>query len=301
MQTFLSFDAPAAAAGAPAAASMTLVSFDVRADFGFLRKPDVNFAKVGDGSKQIGLTYNLLHKPALLGILGSILGLEGYSRYKQRPEYWEKLMHIKVGIAPLQFFGNESKETGFIPRHERGSFSKINMVYTNTTGFGNKDKNGNPSTWVLYEDTLIRPAYRCFVLLDRANAVEELLHQRLLRQEADYLPYLGKNEFALSWDNVQVLPDARPFAGGQEFQVVSAFRKTSRVSDAVARAVGLRARQGHTGEPPFLHFERLPVGFDEHLMQYRYAEFVYSNARFQADAPIEDLFGWRDGQAVQLH
>ena len=288
MQTLLSFDAPAAAAGAPAAASMTLVSFDVRADFGFLRKPDVN-----DG---LSLSYNLLHRPALLGLLGAIAGLGGYAGRGQRPEYWTQLGHLRVGVAPLAYVGAEAAAHGDRPRHERGSFAKTVLEYTNTVGYANAD-----GTWILRESTLIRPAYRCFVLLDQANPVEELLYQRLLRQEADYLPYLGKNEFALSWDNVQVLPDARPFAGGRGFQVVSAFRKTSRVSDAVARAVGLRARQGNAGEPPFLHFERLPVGFDEHLMQYRYAEFVYSNARFQADAPIEDLFGWRDGQAVQLH
>lgn len=288
MQTLFSFDAPAAAAGAPSAAAMTLLAFDARADFGFLRKPDVN--------EGLSLSYNLLHRPALLGLLGAIAGLGGYAGRGQRPEYWTQLGHLRVGVAPLAYVGTEAAAHGDWPRHERGSFAKTVLEYTNTVGYANAD-----GTWILRESTLIRPAYRCFVLLDRANPVEELLYQRLLHQEADYLPYLGKNEFALSWDNVQVLADARPFAGGQEFQVASAFRKTSRVSDAVARAMGLRARQSNGSEPPFLHFERLPVGFDEHLMQYRYAEFVYSNARFKADAPIEDLFGWLDGQAVQLH
>ena len=39
-----------------------LISFDIQADFGFFKKPDYN-----DG---VLLTYNMLHKPALLGILG---------------------------------------------------------------------------------------------------------------------------------------------------------------------------------------------------------------------------------------
>ncbi|MFD2785398.1 CRISPR-associated protein Cas5 [Hymenobacter rubripertinctus] len=292
MQTLLSFDAPQPVpiedlSGTPPAAP-TLVSFDVRADFGFLRKPDVN-----DG---LSLSYNLLHRPALLGLLGAVAGLGGYAGRGQRPEYWHKLGHLRVGVAPLAYAGAETA-TGSRPRHERGSFAKTVIEYTNTVGYANAD-----GTWILRESTLIRPAYRCFVLLNRANPVEEILYQRLHRQEAEFLPYLGKNEFALSWDNVQKIPEARPFAGGRDFEVVSAFRKTERVSDAVARAVGLRAaRQTSAAEPPFLHFERLPVGFDEHLMQYRYADFVFSNVRFQADAPIENLYEWQDSQVVQLH
>ena len=46
---------------------MKLISFDLCADMGFLKKPDIN--------EKIYLTYNMLHKPALLGILGAIIGL----------------------------------------------------------------------------------------------------------------------------------------------------------------------------------------------------------------------------------
>lgn len=49
-----------------------LISFDIQADFGFFKKPDYN-----DG---VLLTYNMLHKPALLGILGTIIGLRGYRK-----------------------------------------------------------------------------------------------------------------------------------------------------------------------------------------------------------------------------
>lgn len=287
MQTLFSFDAPAVPSAAPTRPPFTLLSFDVRADFGFLRKPDVN-----DG---LSLSYNLLHRPALLGLLGAVAGLGGYAGRGQRPEYWDKLGHLRVGVAPLAYAGPETAARGDRPRHERGSFAKTVIEYTNTVGYANAD-----GTWILRESTLIRPAYRCFVLLNRANPVEETLYQRLHRQEAEYLPYLGKNEFALSWDNVREMPDARPFGGERDFQVASAFSKTERVSDALAWAVGLRARQGPAAEPPFLHFERLPIGFDEHLMQYRYADFVFSNARFEAKTPLADLYDWLDGQVVQL-
>ena len=66
-----------------------LISFDIQADFGFFKKPDYN-----DG---VLLTYNMLHKPALLGILGAIIGLRGYQKKGEWPEYYQRL-------APLQRF-----------------------------------------------------------------------------------------------------------------------------------------------------------------------------------------------------
>jgi CRISPR-associated protein Cas5h len=288
MQTLLSFEAPAAEpTPAPDAASLVLLSFDVRADFGFLRKPDVN-----DG---LSLSYNLLHRPALLGLLGAVAGLGGYSGRGQRPEYWDRLGHLRVGVAPLVFAGGEAQDQGDRPRHERGSFAKTVLEYTNTVGYANAD-----GTWILRESTLIRPAYRCFVLLNRANAVEETLYQRLRRQEAEFLPYLGKNEFALSWDNVREMSEPQPFVGGREFQVVSAFRKTERVSDAVAQTDDFDIMAALT-QDDFFYFERLPVGFDEYLMQYRYGQFVYTSATFKAATSIPDLYQFLDNQVVQLH
>ena len=44
-------------------------------------------------------TYNNIHKPALLGMLGAILGYGGYSQQKkeeQYPEYYQRLKEIKV-------------------------------------------------------------------------------------------------------------------------------------------------------------------------------------------------------------
>lgn len=63
-----------------------LVSFDLKADFGFFKKPDVN---------EVYLTYNMIHKPALLGILGAIVGLQGFQKNAVLPLYYQKLKHLK--------------------------------------------------------------------------------------------------------------------------------------------------------------------------------------------------------------
>ena len=89
-----------------------VISIDLKADFGFFKKPDTN--------DPIYLTFNMLHKPALLGILGAILGLMGFSEAKKKvkkgkknnepvvidkeellPEYYRKLKNLKVGVKPI--------------------------------------------------------------------------------------------------------------------------------------------------------------------------------------------------------
>ena len=46
---------------------MKLISIELKSDFGFFKKPDIN--------DSIYLTYNMIHKPALLGLFGAIYGL----------------------------------------------------------------------------------------------------------------------------------------------------------------------------------------------------------------------------------
>ncbi|MDA3780258.1 MAG: hypothetical protein PF487_08610 [Bacteroidales bacterium] len=70
-----------------------LISFTIKAEKGFFKKPDIN-----DG---IYLTYNMLHKPAILGILGEIIGLEGYQKNGVLPKYYQELKDIPVGVKPL--------------------------------------------------------------------------------------------------------------------------------------------------------------------------------------------------------
>ncbi|MFQ5633254.1 MAG: type I-B CRISPR-associated protein Cas5, partial [bacterium] len=66
-----------------------LISIELRADLGFLKKPDIN------EKDSIYLTYNMLHKPALLGILGAIIGLAGYHVRNKMPEYYERLKNLR--------------------------------------------------------------------------------------------------------------------------------------------------------------------------------------------------------------
>ncbi len=84
-----------------------LISVDMQAQFGHLKKNDMN--------EGLSLTYTYLHKPALLGIFGAIIGLGGYSQAyaeqekvqvkrgqqqpKRLPEYYQLFKHLRLSIG----------------------------------------------------------------------------------------------------------------------------------------------------------------------------------------------------------
>ncbi|MEA3505197.1 MAG: type I-B CRISPR-associated protein Cas5, partial [Bacteroidota bacterium] len=131
-----------------------LISFTIKAEKGFLKKPDIN-----DG---IYLTYNILHKPAILGILGAIIGLEGYKQNGVLPVYYNELKDIPVGIQPIGA--------------EKGNFQKTTITYNNTTGFASNETGGN---LIITEQTLIKPSYKIYLLLDIEKDNEKKLYHNI--------------------------------------------------------------------------------------------------------------------------
>lgn len=63
-----------------------LVSFDISSDFGFFKKPDIN---------EFSLTYNLPPKPVILGIIGSVLGMNGLGKQYEETLQLKELLNIK--------------------------------------------------------------------------------------------------------------------------------------------------------------------------------------------------------------
>ena len=253
-----------------------LISFDIYADMGFLKKPDIN--------EKIYLTYNMLHKPCVLGILGAIAGLEGFTKNNKLPTYYEKLKHIPLGIKPI---GKGC---------ENGNFCKNVTTYTNTVGFANADGN-----LIVSEQTLINPAYRIFLLLDLDNLEEEKLYDRICNQQAEYIPYLGKNDYSAWWSKDDVLKyDFQRFEGGEEFKIETVFIKENPLVDNVVEHRTRLRRNLSFLNGKFMYFEKLPVGYNKELYQYDYADFAFTDWRLSKDSYLENLYRAND-LIVQLN
>jgi len=247
-----------------------LISIDLYADFGFFRKPDTN-----DG---INLSYNMLHKPALLGILGAIIGLEGYQEYGKFPVYYEKLKDLKAGIAPL--------------RHEKGNFLKTVIKYSNTVGYANKGTN-----YLTEEATLVTPAYRCYLLLNTDTETQQKLYEYLKAGKAEYLPYFGKNEFSAWWEaegsgfqEYNFKSGIQPEVGN--LKILTLFQKSNTVVSEQKQQsfAGFGFGSSGIGLDDFLYFERLPSGFNEDLKQYELCDFAFTTFPLSAEAKIDNLF-----------
>lgn len=243
---------------------MKLISFDLQADFAFFRKPETN--------NTINLSYNIIHKPALLGILGAVLGLSGYQEKGKLQEYYEKLKDLKIGVEPLE--------------HDKGNFTKTNIKYTNTVGYANKGTN-----FLTEELTLVNPAYRIYLLLDSENELHLALYDYLKKGESVYIPYLGKNEFSAWWNPstfTEYSFSNKEIKKEESVKIKSVFQKGI-VLKGNTEAPFPDLLNIDFEEMNFLYFERLPKGFDLELMQYDITEFAFSNYQIKNAHLIENL------------
>ena len=240
---------------------MKLISFTIKAEFGMFKKPDIN--------DKIFVTYNMIHKPYLLGILGAIMGYGGHAQEKNVNEkqifadYYEKLKDIRVAIMPTSSNG--------------GIFKKEFIIFNNTT---------NGSIANITEQTLVNPAYRIYLELDNENDKEMI--DKLEKNEAIFQPYMGKNEFSLWWDDFKIHNKFEKIDKKEKFQVKTIIKKPE---NFILKNSGYKERTTNY----FYLFERLPIGFDEQLKQYIYHEFLYTNAIFKNSDNLDSLYECDEG------
>jgi len=243
-----------------------LISFDLESQMGFFKKPDIN-----DG---IYLTYNMIHKPALLGILGAIIGLEGYKENGKLPQYYLELQNLQIGIEPLN--------------HDKGNFTKTIVKYCNGVGYASQEVGGN---LIIVEQTLIKPSYRVYLLLNLEISNELKLYTYIKECKAEYLPYLGKNDHSVWWTKESVKEyEFRRFENENDFKISSIFRKENSVKEERVKPKIKFRNRDISDYQQFVFFERLPISFHSKLFQYELAEFAFTNWTIAQDSTIENLF-----------
>jgi CRISPR-associated protein Cas5h len=169
------------------------------------------------------------------------------------------------------------------------------VQFNNSVGYASYEQGGN---LIVAEQILIRPSFRCYLLLDDGNSLHENVYVRLEKQEAEFIPYLGKNEHSLWWENFQEY-DFQPFKFDRNFKIASIFMKGKEIIKEIIikKPPPLLADY----EPEFACFEELPVGFDEQLFQYQKELFAFTNFTLPKEARIDNLYELRNSnEIVQL-
>lgn len=243
-----------------------LISFDIKSDFGFLKKPDTN--------EPMYLTFNMIHKPCVLGILGAILGKQGFQESEVLPDYYQALKDTLIGIKPLDA--------------EKGTFPKMVVQYNNGVGYASRETGGN---LIVTEQTLVRPSYRIYLLTDQQDLIE-----RIRKNKAEFLPYLGKNDFSLWWENVRTY-DFKPFEPNESYRIDSLFIKNIPVKEGKEK-MSFSFLDFDLSADDFIYFERLPIGYDEELYQYEYEAFAYTSFKLDRNYEISNLYKLMDTNEI---
>jgi CRISPR-associated protein Cas5h len=183
-----------------------------------------------------------------------------------------------VGIAPL-----ETVDEVF---HENGNFPKTIIRYNNSTGMASDETGGN---LMITEQTLVAPAYRCYILLNESNTDHKTLHQNLFNYRAEFLPYLGKNECSVWWDNTKE-HKFEPYKPDGPFKISSIFIKEESLKDGVTRIL-FELGMGRLTKASYMYFENLPIGYiGKPLYQYEYRSFAFGNFDLKEQYRLPDEY-----------
>ena len=159
---------------------MEAIKFTLSGSTAFFKKPEFN--------TYYYFTYGQIHRVALLGLFGAMLGLGGYNKQKntktEYPEFYSELQDLKIAV---------------IPNREKGYFPKKMQVFNNSTGFASFEAGGN---LIVKEQWLEQPSWDILVLLDGNKHAQEIAN-RLLARESVYTLYLGKNDHLANINDIE--------------------------------------------------------------------------------------------------
>lgn len=242
---------------------MEILKFNLSGKTAFFRNNDVN-----DGD--ITYSYGHIHKVALMGVLGAVLGLGGHNTaYNQtkgkyiHPEFYEVLKDIKVAICPKAKYGYFERK-------------KQNMI--NTCGYSvNKDTKKGQS--LMYTEQYIEnPSWDIYVDLSSVELdVAEKMKDFIMNHKAVYIPYLGKTNHAAIISDMEIcigtLSDEKILNLHSMFPFTSSIKK---YTDIDLEEDGI-----------FEYREILPISYSESNCYYKSQLFVYSNRKYKIDDSIK--------------
>lgn len=228
---------------------MKVLKFKLSGNTAFFKNNEVN--------AYYYFTYGNIHKVALLGMLGAIMGYGGYQKQQNEnaiyPEFYDRLKDLKIAIEPLT---------------EVGQFDKKIHTFNNSVGYAS-DENGR--NLIVKEQWLENPVWNIYILID--SEVSEELAEKIINRECIYIPYLGKNDHPANIDDIEVIENVEK-ASDKNLIINSLFKYEERESyiiedDDEEEEEDLKIIYRYT--------EYLPIGLDEKNNMYELAKFVFTN------------------------
>ena len=242
------------------------LTFELSGKTGFFKKPDVN--------SYAYFTYNNIHKIALLGILGAIVGLRGYNQREPigteksptYPEFYEKLKNLKISI---------------VPKANRGYFQKKIQVFNNSVGYASKESGGN---LIVREQWLENPKWDIFIMDDSSieKAIYNRIEKNILESKCEFIPYLGKN------DHMANIRDAKliQLEEVEEPNFINSLFPVNKVrlDDQLTFDEG----------NPYIFKETLPIRLNREHNFYEYIELGFTNLEIEELYELDNVYRYND-------
>lgn len=243
------------------------IKFTLKGTTAFFKKPDVNTF--------IYFTYGQIHKVALLGVLGSILGLRGYGSQKNTetyPEFYDKLKDLQIAIVPMS--QNE--------RQLPGAFGKKVQTFNNSVGYASQEAGGNLIT---KEQWLEQPIWQIYIA--EGHPYYESLVKCLLENRYTYIPYLGKNDHLATILDVEEVELEEKRASQK---INSLFIKQHFIVEEDEEEDFFESTETY-----YKYEEKLPIKLEPEHNQYELESFILTN-RMMKPKDKEKLYA--DGEQI---
>lgn len=258
---------------------MEILRFTLSGQIACFRKPEVN--------SYCYFTFGNIHKVALLGIFGALLGYGGYTQMqgfvktkRQEgltqgfPEFYEKLKDLKVSILPM--------------KGSKGAITKKIQTFNNSVGYASKELGGN---LVVKEQWLENPAWEICLLVDSDEA--EKVRDAVCGRKCVYYPYLGKNDHPADIMRIE-LEEARECSFDLGRLECLAPKQKVEIAD-----LDYEEKEELGAFDSFRYQEALPVGMDVWMNQYIMETFLYTDAFVEVrDASVYQL---ADGRKILFY
>lgn len=239
---------------------MEVLKFKLSGKTAFFKKPDVN--------TYYYFTYGCIHKVALLGIFGAILGLKGYneqSKDDDYPEFYEKLKELKVAI---------------VPKNERGYIPKKVQIFNNSVGYASKEAGGN---LIVKEQWLENPCWEIYIIDD--GKVYPQLKERLLNYKFKFIPYLGKNDHYANITSVEIINDFEDISENFKGNIDSIYLKNK--GDILLEDDDDLEGDLLYEEEDWKYEEWLPIALDNKVNQYVKEPMAFTNMKVSLNGGVE--------------
>lgn len=234
----------------------------------------IKFTLFGEGAcfrapyqNRMNITYSHIHKIALLGILGAIIGLDGLNDIesmfngfppKKYPEFYEELKDLKVSIVP----NKKEFQTGI-------------KTYTDTTGASSYEvpKSGGGKygqTLIVKEQYLMLPSWDIYILDDNSIDREtfEYLQKNLLEHNSVYYIYFGKNSYTADYKDVEIVKISTP-------------DKVSKLDSLFFYRDVVLADSFGSDSIPYIFKQYMPIGYEEGTCRYIQEEIGFTESMIE--------------------